>query len=98
CAGARWRHEMATGCAVVIGAGIIGLSCAHALLLRGYKVTLLDRADPARGCSWGNAGWIVPSFSMPIAAPGQVGRALRSIARRDGALHIELAALPRLLP
>lgn len=86
------------GHAVVVGGGVIGLACAHALLARGCKVTLLDRAQPGAGCSWGNAGWIVPSFSMPLAAPGQVGRAMRSLLDKDGPLHLELSALPRLLP
>lgn len=31
--------------AVVIGAGFSGLECAHALALRGYKVTLIERSD-----------------------------------------------------
>lgn len=86
------------GHAVVVGGGVIGLACAHALLMRGCRVTLLDRAEPARGCSWGNAGWIVPSFSMPIAAPGQIGRAVRSLLGSDGSLRIESSALPRLVP
>lgn len=89
---------MSRGHAIVVGGGVIGLACAHALLVRDYQVTLLDRAEPAAGCSWGNAGWIVPSFSMPIAAPGQVGRAMRSLLKSDGPLRIEPTALPKLLP
>ena len=89
---------MRRGHVVVVGGGVIGLACAHALLVRGCRVTLLDRAEPGSGCSWGNAGWIVPSFSTPIAAPGQIGRAVRSILAGDGPLRIEPRALARLLP
>lgn len=84
--------------AVVVGGGIIGLACAHTLLSRGCRVTLIDRAAPAAGCSWGNAGWIVPSFSMPVAAPGQPARAIRSLLMSDSPLRIELSTFGRLLP
>lgn len=89
---------MGRGRVVVVGGGVIGLACAHALLLRGCHVTLLDRAEFASGCSWGNGGWIVPSFATPIAAPGQIRRAVRSILASDGPLRIEPRALMRLLP
>lgn len=89
---------MKRGHVVIVGGGVIGLACAHALLMRNYRVSLLDRAEPGGGCSWGNAGWIVPSFATPIAAPGQVGRAVQSLLASDGPMRIEPRALPRLLP
>ncbi len=42
----------------VIGAGIVGVQIARALQLRGLAVTLLDRAEPGMGTSFGNAGFI----------------------------------------
>jgi D-amino-acid dehydrogenase len=58
---------------VVLGAGVIGLSCALACQRRGHQVTIIDR-QPARrdGCSFGNAGMVVPSHFVPLAAPGMV--------------------------
>lgn len=58
---------------VVIGAGVIGLASAHALAARGFRVTVIDRSPERRdGCSFGNAGMIVPSHFVPLAAPGMV--------------------------
>ena len=39
----------------VVGAGIVGATTAYMLSRRGAHVTLIDRAEPGRGCSYGNA-------------------------------------------
>ena len=63
---------------VVCGAGVIGLSCAYALRQRGFAVTVVDRSPEVRdGCSFGNAGMIVPSHFIPLAAPGMTKLALK---------------------
>jgi len=63
---------------VVIGAGVVGLACAQALAARGYRVTVIDRNPEHRdGCSFGNAGMIVPSHFVPLAAPGMVWLGLK---------------------
>jgi len=63
---------------VVIGGGVIGLCSAYEASCRGFQVTLIDR-NPARrdGCSFGNAGMIVPSHVAPLAAPGAVALGLK---------------------
>ena len=45
---------------VVVGAGIIGASVAHALARRGVSVTVLDMRAPGRGASWASAGLLAP--------------------------------------
>jgi D-amino-acid dehydrogenase len=63
---------------VIIGAGVIGLSAAVECLRRGHRVTVLEREPAARsGCSFGNAGMIVPSHFVPLAAPGMVALGLK---------------------
>ncbi|MSU25486.1 MAG: FAD-dependent oxidoreductase [Opitutus sp.] len=63
---------------VIGGAGIIGLCCAHYLRARGHEVSVLERAPEDRdGCSFGNAGMIVPSHFIPLAAPGMTKLALK---------------------
>lgn len=63
---------------VVIGAGVIGLCAAHYCVQRGWDVTIVERNGEQRdGCSFGNAGMIVPSHFVPLAAPGAVSLALR---------------------
>src|SRR4051812_9118687 len=63
---------------VVIGAGVIGLCSAYYASRAGHRVTVIDRGGPSRDCcSMGNAGLIVPSHFIPLAAPGMIGMALR---------------------
>src|SRR2546425_9290554 len=58
---------------LIIGAGVIGLSTAYYAARRGHRVTVLDReAASHEGCSFGNAGLVVPSHFIPLAAPGMV--------------------------
>ncbi len=63
---------------VIVGAGIVGLSTAYYSALKGHDVTVLEREGPDfKGCSYGNAGMIVPSHFVPLAAPGMVSLGLR---------------------
>jgi D-amino-acid dehydrogenase len=62
----------------IIGAGVIGLCSAFYLTRRGHRVTVIDRATPEHeGCSFGNAGMVVPSHFVPLAAPGMVWRGVK---------------------
>ena len=54
----------------VIGAGIVGCCIALTLRKRGANVTLIDRDEPGRGCSFGNSGAISPGSVAPLAMPG----------------------------
>ena len=62
---------------LIIGGGPVGLSCAYYLLKSGRKVTLLDAKEIGKGSGAGNAGHIVPSHIIPLAAPGVVTSALK---------------------
>lgn len=73
---------------IVIGGGVIGLSCALALLKAGVGVRLIERAQVGSGASHGNCGTITPSHAAPLTVPGVVGRALRSLWRADAPLHV----------
>jgi D-amino-acid dehydrogenase len=79
---------------VVVGGGVIGICAAYYLARAGASVTLLERADIAAGSSHGNAGLIVPSHAVPLAAPGVLGRALRWMADPESPFRIK----PRLDP
>ena len=46
----------------IIGAGIIGLSCAWELLKRGAEVSVFDKQWPPVGASWAAAGMLAPAF------------------------------------
>lgn len=61
----------------VIGSGIVGLSSAYYLRQAGHQVTVIDQGDLKDGCSLGNAGMIVPSHLVPLAAPGMIAKGIR---------------------
>lgn len=63
---------------VIVGGGVIGLCAAFYSAQRGFKVTVVERQPAQRdGCSFGNAGMVVPSHFVPLAAPGAVALALK---------------------
>ena len=63
---------------LIVGGGIIGLAVAHYCALKGHQVTVVERGAAERnGCSFANAGMIVPSHFIPLASPGVVALGLR---------------------
>lgn len=77
------------GRVLILGAGIIGLSSAWHALRRGYRVTVVDRGDsPRDGCSFGNAGMVVPSHFIPLAAPGVVWQGLKWMWNPESPFYI----------
>ena len=63
---------------VVIGGGVIGLCIAYYALRSGKQVVLLEReAEGGDNCSAKNAGMVVPSHFVPLAAPGMIALGLR---------------------
>lgn len=75
---------------LIIGGGVIGLSTAYYCARRGHRVTLIDRNPEQRdGCSFGNAGMVVPSHFVPLAAPGAVITALKWMFNPESPLYIK---------
>ena len=74
---------------LVIGAGSIGVCSCYFLAEQGAKVTLIDRAEVCSGCSYGNAGMIVPSHSIPLAAPGVIWQGLRWSLKPESPFYIK---------
>lgn len=62
---------------LVIGGGAVGICCSHYVNQLGKKVTVVEKDGICSGSSYGNAGLIVPSHSIPLAAPGVVSQGLR---------------------
>lgn len=61
---------------LIIGGGIVGLFSAYFLQKEGIEVRVIDRTDLQDNCSTGNAGMIVPSHILPLAAPGMVTKGI----------------------
>lgn len=79
---------------LIIGAGIVGIACAHFLSKEGYKVTVIDKGTIAGGCSHGNCGHILPSHILPLNAPSALKTGLGSLFNPQAPLRIR----PRLDP
>jgi D-amino-acid dehydrogenase len=78
-----------SGRVVVIGGGVIGAACAFYLSRAGRAVTVIDRGRFGMGCSHGNCGFICPSHVLPLAAPGAILPALRSLFARKSPVAIK---------
>lgn len=61
----------------IIGGGIVGLSSAYFLRKAGFEVTIIEQGELQDGCSFNNAGMIVPSHIIPLAAPGMIAKGIR---------------------
>ncbi|MGL5362278.1 MAG: NAD(P)/FAD-dependent oxidoreductase [Bosea sp. (in: a-proteobacteria)] len=76
--------------AIVLGAGMVGVSCALSLQKRGLQVTLIDRKPPGRETSYGNAGVISRASIVPINGPSLWKNLPRYIGNRHPALRWRL--------
>ena len=76
----------------VVGAGIVGCCIAlDAAASAAPQVTLIDRDEPGRGCSFGNSGAISPSSIAPLAMPGVLASVPAMLLDAQGPLHLPLA-------
>ena len=91
------RIDGAPRSAVVVGAGIVGLSTAWFLQEHGVEVTVVDRTGIGAGASWGNAGWVSPTLTIPLNDPALLRYGIRSLFNPAAPLHIPLTSGPRLL-
>ncbi len=83
---------------IIIGAGIVGLSSAYYLTQAGLSVTVIDEGQPTSArCSSGNAGMIVPSHFVPLAAPGMVEYGLRMLPDKQSPFGVKVRADHRLI-
>lgn len=64
--------------ALVLGGGFVGAACAWNLRRAGFATTWIDRGDPARAASFGNAGHLATEQIVPLASYAT----LRDLPRR----------------
>src|SRR5262245_27307964 len=74
--------------ALVIGGGLVGLSCALNLQLQGIRTTVLDPAPPWHRASWRNAGHPATEQVEPLASPKTLRSFPRRLFWRGGALSL----------
>ncbi|MFN0190874.1 MAG: D-amino acid dehydrogenase [Aestuariivirga sp.] len=82
--------------ALVLGAGIVGITTAYELNRDGFDVTVIDReAEPASFTSYSNAGLFAPGHAYAWSSPAAPGILLRSLWKGDQALRFKFSADPR---
>ncbi|MFQ5827640.1 MAG: NAD(P)/FAD-dependent oxidoreductase [Candidatus Methylomirabilia bacterium] len=74
---------------LVIGGGVIGVCSAYYLAQQGREVTVVDKGAICSGSSYGNAGLIVPSHSVPLAAPAVLLKGLRWMLNPESPFYIK---------
>jgi len=80
---------------LIIGGGSIGLHAAYYILKAGRGVTIVESKAVAQGSSAGNAGQIVPSDIVPLAAPGIILTALKWLFNpKDGPFGMKISLDP----
>ncbi|MGA9574990.1 MAG: FAD-binding oxidoreductase [Lysobacterales bacterium] len=83
---------------VVIGAGIVGASCAWHLQRKGQQVTLIDPELPGDACSFGNASCIATSGVVPLSGPGIIKKVPGWLMDPLGPVTIRVKHFPALVP
>ena len=82
--------------AVVLGAGIAGVTNAYYLAKEGWEVTVLDRQSaPAQETSFANAGMIAPGHSFTWNSPSAPMKLLRSLFGAKTSLRLKPSTDPR---
>ena len=83
--------------AVILGAGLMGVTTAWELAREGHAVTVIDRQPgPARETSFANAGLVAPGHALTWANPRAPKILLKSLFRDDQALRLKPSADLRL--
>ena len=74
---------------IIVGAGIVGIACAHYLQQSGRNVTVIDQNKVGSGCSHANCGYICPSHVLPLTEPGAVATGLMSMLDPRAAFRVK---------
>src|SRR3954466_13542703 len=85
-----------TADAVVLGAGIVGISVAVHLQKRGRSTVLIDRRGAAEETSFGNAGLVQREGVYPYGFPHDFGALFRYGINRTIDAHYHPSAIPKL--
>lgn len=76
---------------VVLGAGMVGVSAAYAAQQRGFSTLLIDRREPGRETSYGNAGILSSGSIAPVNSPSLWASLPKYVFNQNPALRWRLA-------
>ena len=89
---------MARTDAIVLGAGIVGVSVALHLAKRGLAVALVDRGEPGQATSYGNAGIIEANTLFPAAFPSRLKALVRIALKQAPEANYHATFLAQVVP
>lgn len=82
----------------VVGGGLVGVCCALYLQREGFSVRLLEKGEPGRGASFGNAGSFGIASCVPFAMPGILKKVPKMLLDPESPLKLRWSHLPSALP
>lgn len=68
---------------IIIGGGIIGLTCAYYLQKAGREVTIIDEGDISNSTSFVNAGLLSAFDKSPLSYPGVITNTLKLMLKNQ---------------
>ena len=74
---------------LIIGGGAVGICSAYYLKELGKDVVVVEKNEIGSGSSYGNAGLIVPSHSVPLAAPGVIAKGFKWMFDPESPFYIK---------
>lgn len=83
---------------VVIGGGVVGISCALALQTDGRQVTVIEPGPTGQGASWASCGCIAVGEIVPLSQPGMLRQVPKWLLNPEAPLAIRPATAIRMLP
>lgn len=78
--------------AIVVGAGLVGLSTALHLRHAGIDVTVIEAEHAGAGASWGNAGWLTPEIATPLPEPSILKTGVKALVSPNSPLYVPIRA------
>lgn len=83
---------------LIIGSGMVGISCALELQKKGYNVTIIDHLGLGKGTSSKNACVLTSNFVVPFSNPTLLAKIPGYIFMKDSPFRIRYSYLPLALP
>ncbi|MDI1284089.1 MAG: FAD-binding oxidoreductase, partial [Reyranella sp.] len=80
------------------GAGLVGVCCALHLQREAFKVRLIDKSEPGRGASFGNAGSFGIASCVPFSMPGILKKVPKMLLDSESPLKLRWSHVPKALP
>lgn len=83
---------------IIIGSGIVGVSCALWLKRAGCDVIVVDKNGIGTQTSYGNAGIMASCSCVPVQTPGLIYKIPKMLLQKQSPLFVRWQDLPSLVP